>query len=500
MRNIIAITLTILTVALGLFAVQPSASSSAVLPSFSTTPQVVFDRSTLSWNPTNEWIFPTIITTEHITNPLGAYYLYAAPHDPPGGTALFYSDSPDGPWTEYAGNPVLPNTFGVSHISSPHVMWNTFYNRYHMYFHGENDVTRWAHSADGINWTYGGVSLTARPGMHAVSYARVFEYTVPRLGNRFVMLFHEQFPAAESHIRIRFATSSDGTTFQEQRGVLVIPNGSQGPRISSPTLLLENGTAYVIYHAGDGNMHAVDVGLNFDQEIHLGTFYDLAERVAAPTFLTVDGTTHMYFEHGTRLDADISHTTAPAGVTQTLTPKPFVPYTGYFADTPYTSFYNDIYKIERAGITTGVGHPSTFQPTRNITRGELATFLVRAMDIPHHYTTSTYADVPPQTFYTGPVEALRLAGIASPGTNFRPNDPLTRQEMAVFLSRALGLPPGSGTYFTDVPAGTSFYPWIYAIYNAGITHGVGGTNIYNPTGVVTRQEMATFMARAFDLE
>lgn len=468
------------------------------VPNFSGQPvDNIFNPATLNWNLTGEFIFPSVITTEHMTNPLGAYYLYTAPHDAPGGVALFYADSPDGPWTEYGQNPVLPNTFGVTHISSPHVMWNSWAGVYYMYFHGENTHTRWAWSANGINWTYGGISVAAGQYMHAASYARVFEHTIPRLGNRFVMVYTEEHPSGM--LRLRYATSANGQTFTPRRDVLVSPSGPEGSRISSPTLLFANGTVYIAYHAASGNIHITEIGVNFDQEIHRGVLYDRVERVASPTFLTVGDRLHMYFERGDRLSAVPAHVSAPITSLMSRPPVGGIAHHGYFTDTPITSHYDDIYKIERAGITTGYGSATLFAPNVTITRGELATFLARALDLPMSYASTTFVDVPNNVFYTGPVEALRRAGIVSNGTHFRPNDAVTRQEMAVFIGRARGLTPAAGHYFTDVPQGTSFTGWIYAIYYAGITTGIGGGNTYQPNGHVTRQQMASFIARAFGL-
>src|SRR6266508_1486786 len=63
------------------------------------------DLATLRYNPTGEIIFPCIRGVyDKLSSPLRRYYLYYAPHDPPGGICLAYGDSLPGPFTEYPGN------------------------------------------------------------------------------------------------------------------------------------------------------------------------------------------------------------------------------------------------------------------------------------------------------------------------------------------------------------------------------------------------------------
>jgi len=71
--------------------------------------------------------------------------------------------------------------------------------------------------------------------------------------------------------------------------------------------------------------------------------------------------------------------------------------------------------------------------------------------------------------------------------------------MGTFLQRALGLSPSRDNQFPDVDPGSVHAPGINAIAEAGITLGRrDGT--YDPTGSVTRAEMASFLARAAQLE
>ncbi len=308
----------------------PPAAADPILafPQFSYV-GTAFDKSTLAYNPTNEFIFPSIIrAADYFPNPLGMYYLYYAPHERPGGIALAYADSIDGPWTEYATNPLISNTWlphypTVSHVSSPHAIWIEGEQKLFLYYHGENNITRYATSDDGIHFTYGGTAVRqdATTGGET-SYARVFEQSVPRLGTRYLMLFMDNPAAAPPGPtgpvarRIRWAVSHDAKAWTIQPQPIVTPQGIQGPNASGPFFLRWNNRNLVIFHAADGNMHAVDVGDNFDQEIHLGMVHDSMTtapdlgRSAAPTFYFDGPKLHMYYEAGGRLTATIGHAVA----------------------------------------------------------------------------------------------------------------------------------------------------------------------------------------------
>ena len=80
---------------------------------------------------------------------------------------------------------------------------------------------------------------------------------------------------------------------------------------------------------------------------------------------------------------------------------------------------------------------------------------------------------------------------------FCTNNGVTREQMASFLARALSLPPATTDYFSD--DGRSVHQDdINRVAEAGITQGCGGTR-YCPTAGVTRAEMASFLARAYSL-
>ncbi|MFI6824557.1 hypothetical protein ACIBJE_26985 [Micromonospora sp. NPDC050187] len=272
----------------------------------------------LRYNPTGEFIFPCVRGVyDKISNYRGRYYLYYAPHDAPGGICLAYADRLEGPYTEYPNNPIvdrqLPTTT-VSHVSSPHVVWDAPTRQFYLYFHGENYTTRVARSTDGIRFTDETPILSTRlvPNTTETSYARVFEHSVAGKGNRYVMVFMGNTPGSSSwgSRKIFWGWSPNGWSgWQFDPNPLVSPSGDGLTDISAPHLLKRNGTTYVAYHGNSGNMYLTEVGNNFDREVHLGVFHrPIASdngRVASPTFGTDGGVSYMLYEAGHRLDARI---------------------------------------------------------------------------------------------------------------------------------------------------------------------------------------------------
>ncbi|MFC5006967.1 hypothetical protein ACFPIJ_55300 [Dactylosporangium cerinum] len=269
----------------------------------------------LAYNPTGELIFPCIRGMyDKISGARGRYYLYYAPHDAPGGICLAYGNSLSGPFTEYPANPIISRTwsphYSVSHVSSPHVVWNASTRQFFMYYHGENTTTRLAISSDGINFTYYGTVLTTAmvPGTSEATYARVFEHRIAALGNKYVMVFM----GLKSGRRIFWGWSNDGKSWQFDPNPLVSPAADGQTDLSGPHLLYRNNTTYVVYHGSSGDMFLTEVGNNFDKEIHLGVFHAALSgapdnnRSAAPSFGTDGGVQYMFYEAGQRSGTKIA--------------------------------------------------------------------------------------------------------------------------------------------------------------------------------------------------
>jgi hypothetical protein len=88
------------------------------------------------------------------------------------------------------------------------------------------------------------------------------------------------------------------------------------------------------------------------------------------------------------------------------------------------------------------------------------------------------------------------------GGNYCPGDAVTREQMAVFVLRTLDPaldPPACTTpVFADVPASSPFCRWIEELFRRGVVNGCGGGN-YCPLQPVTREEMGVFLGVTFGL-
>lgn len=116
---------------------------------------------------------------------------------------------------------------------------------------------------------------------------------------------------------------------------------------------------------------------------------------------------------------------------------------GFFTDDDGSVHLRAIEAIADEGITRGCNPPTNdlYCPSAVVTREQMASFLVRALDLPAG--SASFTDLG-TSVHTADIGALATAGITrgcNPPTNdlFCPQDPVTREQMASFLARALGL-------------------------------------------------------------
>jgi hypothetical protein len=119
-------------------------------------------------------------------------------------------------------------------------------------------------------------------------------------------------------------------------------------------------------------------------------------------------------------------------------------------------------------------------------------------------STPWFDDVPVSSpFCPWIVELARRGVVLGCGpSRYCPSDPVSREQMSVFLLRtlepALDPPACTSPVFKDVPASNPFCRWIEELARRGITSGCGGGN-YCPEQPVTREQMAAFVSTTFGL-
>jgi len=183
-----------------------------------------------------------------------------------------------------------------------------------------------------------------------------------------------------------------------------------------------------------------------------------------------------------------------------------LPPDGTFTDDNLNIHEPDIEAIAAEGITKGCNPPwnTLYCPTGDVSRGQMAAFLNRALALPAA-TTDYFSDDDGTTFEDD-INRLAAAGITrgcNPPANDRycPSSRVSRGQMAAFLNRAFDYPTASTDSFAD-DDGSVFEADINAIAEAGVTLGCNppaNTN-YCPAGIVRRDQMASFLTRALGLD
>jgi hypothetical protein len=160
-----------------------------------------------------------------------------------------------------------------------------------------------------------------------------------------------------------------------------------------------------------------------------------------------------------------------------------------------SKFLNHIKWLFVEGITSGCS-ATLYCPNGQVTRGQMATFLVRALHLPA--TTTDYFTDDEGSVHEPNINRLRAAGITAGcgGSRYCPDGVVTRAQMATFLVRGFDLPATSTDYFTD-DEGSIHEVNINRLKEAGITAGCTETT-YCPSGAVTRGQMAAFLKRAIE--
>ena len=152
---------------------------------------------------------------------------------------------------------------------------------------------------------------------------------------------------------------------------------------------------------------------------------------------------------------------------------------------------------------TGCADSDELCPQEPLLRWEMAAWLARILDQgePPAVASSRFADVTAMDWWRPHVERLAELGIVTGcGTDpltFCPDEPIERGQMATFLATAFDLPATERAGFSDVPGDHAFAADINRITAARITAGCAVDPArFCPQRHVTRGETATLLARA----
>ena len=166
-----------------------------------------------------------------------------------------------------------------------------------------------------------------------------------------------------------------------------------------------------------------------------------------------------------------------------------------FVDVIESTFRSEIEWLAGEGITEGCA-TRRYCPDDPVTRGQMASFLDRALDLPAASGDQFTDDE--GSVHESAINRLATSGITKgcEGDRYCPDDHVTRAQMASFLDRALDLPAASDDQFTD-DEGSVHESAINRLAASGITQGCTPTS-FCPDDPVTRAQMAAFLNRALD--
>jgi hypothetical protein len=191
------------------------------------------------------------------------------------------------------------------------------------------------------------------------------------------------------------------------------------------------------------------------------------------------------------------------------------PFMQTFSDVPLGFWaYDSIDACAAAGIISGYGD-GTYHPGDPVTRDQMAAYISRALaggdeGVPEFTGTPTLPDVDEEHWALDYVEhAAAQNVIAGYGDgSYHPEEQVNRAQMAVYVARALVAPTGEAALadyvaaeprdFPDVPSDHWAYTHIEYCVEKGVVSGYEDGN-YHPEAVVTRDQMAVYIARAFGL-
>lgn len=161
--------------------------------------------------------------------------------------------------------------------------------------------------------------------------------------------------------------------------------------------------------------------------------------------------------------------------------------TDNFRDVPFDFWaYPYIQSLRKSEITQGCGTtPPMYCPTNSVTRSEMAVFIIRSMIeagfLPNNFDYSSipfFTDVPTTHWAFKYIQKMRELNITSGCSDnaYCPDEEVTRAQMAVFITRALGEQPAAtctGSVFNDVDAQRvgGFCRFIERFATLGITSG-----------------------------
>jgi PKD repeat protein len=226
--------------------------------------------------------------------------------------------------------------------------------------------------------------------------------------------------------------------------------------------------------------------------------------------------THVYEDSPGRYTVSLTSSGEWGSATET---KPDYVTTRFFADVDLDHWAcHEVEACVQAGVVTGYG-PGYYHPDWPVTRDQMAVYVARALEVPSgEAALADWVPADPQNFPDVPSDHWAYTHIEYCVENgvvvgcddglYHPEYEVTRDQMAVYVARAMVAPSGEAGLADYVPADPRNFPdvasdfWSYKHVEYCVEHGVVQgyeDGLYHPEIVVTRDQMAVYVARAFGL-
>ena len=225
---------------------------------------------------------------------------------------------------------------------------------------------------------------------------------------------------------------------------------------------------------------------------------------------TVQDPTHVFTEAGrytVRLVVDSGYDTHEVTKSNYITVA--------FTDMGLDNWAADaVFACADAGIVAGYDD-GLYHPEWPVTRDQMAVYISRALaggdsNVPEFTDTPTFPDVPEDNWALDYIEYAVDQGVVTgyDDGNYHPEYEVTRDQMAVYVARALVAPTGEAALADYVPSDPRNFPdvpdtsWAYKHIEYCVENGVVQGYLdgyYHPEITVTRDQMAVYVARAFGL-
>jgi len=238
---------------------------------------------------------------------------------------------------------------------------------------------------------------------------------------------------------VRVSVADDGTQANsDSYDPIVSADGSTISYHSLASNLVAGDTS------GKWDVLAYDVDSDTTTRVSVATDGASANGDSWDSALSADGFTIVYYSEATNLDVGDTNGASDIFVTVLREAPIVEPPPDTFIDDNDSIFEADIEWMAAEGITKGCNPPANdrFCPNDPVTRGQMAAFLVRAMGYADNGGGDLFID-DDDSIFEGDIDRLGTAGVTrgcNPPVNdrFCPTANVSRGQMAAFLHRALG--------------------------------------------------------------